>query len=42
MEYLVPEARCGQIEKKLNDLSGGMAETQDTGTEYTVTDKKKL
>ena len=42
LEYLVPEARCGQIEKKLNDLSGGMAETQDTGTEYTVTDKKKL
>ena len=42
LEYLVPEARCGQIEKKIIDLSGGTAEIQDAGTEYTVSDKKKL
>lgn len=42
LEYLVPEARCGQIKKKLTDLSGGMAEIEDIGTEYTVTEKKKL
>lgn len=42
LEYLVPEARCGQIKKKLTDLSGGMAEIEGIGTEYTVTEKKKL
>lgn len=42
LEYLVPEARCGQIKKKLTDLSGGMAEIEGIGTEYTVTENKKL
>lgn len=38
MEFLVPEAGCGQIKKKLTDLSGGTASIEDIGIEYTVTD----
>lgn len=39
IEFLVPEARCAEIKKKLTDLSGGTASIEDMGTEYTVTDK---
>lgn len=38
MEFLVPEAGCGQIQKKLTDLSGGTVSIEDIGIEYTVTD----
>ncbi|MBS7008545.1 YigZ family protein [Anaerostipes sp.] len=39
LEFLVPEAGCLQIKKKLTDLSGGTASIEDLGTEYTVTDQ---
>lgn len=38
-EFLVPEAGCQKIKKKLTDLSGGTVVMEEMGIEYTVTDK---